>query len=471
MKKITALLLVAVMSLCAFTTVFAEEPQEIKVYVNGSQVEFGDNKPMIKNGRLFAPVRGVFESVGAIISWNPDTKHIIFGIPGRIIELRVGYRTVRITTSEGSRQIQADVSPEIINGATYVPLAVIAESMRGEVEWNQEERAAYITLDVPAAVTLPAVPETPEPPSVQEEPAVIEEPPKAEEQTEAAETAPAEQKSEPLAAELPFEITTDDNSAKLGDSNDDIAAKFGKDSVQSDSVYGYIWREINAGYGAYMLVGLSKGSVVAFYSNSAKISVAGITPGMSAAQLDSVVGKNLPREPKSVINTSEGKVTVYRNSLEDFVVLAVLAQKTGHTTPLQKLSNYYSPGAERQLLEIINTERTNRKLWGLKSDEPVAKIAKSHSQEMAEGNFLSHEDSLGADTFDRLDAKKISGYEMASESIGRDCVDAIEMYYQWMNARMDAANIMAANYNYAGIGVAPCPNNHRMYYTAVYIER
>ena len=49
-----------------------QEP-EIKVYVNDTKLQF-DVPPIFINGRTMVPIRMVFESLGADVEWNNDTK-------------------------------------------------------------------------------------------------------------------------------------------------------------------------------------------------------------------------------------------------------------------------------------------------------------------------------------------------------------------------------------------------------------
>jgi hypothetical protein len=53
--------------------VFTESP--ISVVVNGDNISF-DTPPIIENGRTLVPLRKIFESLGAQVTWNANTRSL-----------------------------------------------------------------------------------------------------------------------------------------------------------------------------------------------------------------------------------------------------------------------------------------------------------------------------------------------------------------------------------------------------------
>ena len=72
MKKVISML-VCIALLTSLFMMPASAEQPISVYVNGEKLEF-DVEPVIMNGRTLVPMRKIFETLGATVSWNGDTE-------------------------------------------------------------------------------------------------------------------------------------------------------------------------------------------------------------------------------------------------------------------------------------------------------------------------------------------------------------------------------------------------------------
>lgn len=109
-----------------------------------------DVLPQIQNGRVMVPLRGVFEKMGAVVSWNSETQSITLINGTNIINLRIKSLIATINNKEE----KLDTAPFIINGRTMVPLRFVSENLNAKVNWI----AATKTVEI---VTLNK--ETPEP--------------------------------------------------------------------------------------------------------------------------------------------------------------------------------------------------------------------------------------------------------------------------------------------------------------------
>lgn len=124
-----------------FGTINDLTQDEIRVFIDGRQVNFPDVKPYIKNGRTLVPVRFVSEEMGAKVSWNNAKREVIIEKNGKKIALRTGSRDVYVN---GARMI-IDVPAELKNGRTMVPLRFISEAFGADVKWLDTEREVIIT--------------------------------------------------------------------------------------------------------------------------------------------------------------------------------------------------------------------------------------------------------------------------------------------------------------------------------------
>ncbi len=88
-------------------------------------------------------MRAIFESLGADIGWDADTKTVTAQKGETEISLKVGDSTAYVNNAP----VKLDTPAEIKNSRTLVPLRFIAESLGANVNWNEDERSAYIDLN------------------------------------------------------------------------------------------------------------------------------------------------------------------------------------------------------------------------------------------------------------------------------------------------------------------------------------
>jgi len=138
----TIRILTAMLPLMVATTAFG---QQINATVNGDAVHFSGVQPMMINGRVMVPLRGVFEQMGAFVDWNPATHNInATDNNGKQIQLRVGEMHAMV-----DGQVVALDSPAVmVRGRTMVTLRVLSESMGAIVDWNPYNHTAAITTTV-----------------------------------------------------------------------------------------------------------------------------------------------------------------------------------------------------------------------------------------------------------------------------------------------------------------------------------
>ena len=111
----------------------------VSVTIDGSAVNFAP-PPIIRAGRVFVPLRGVFERLGASVVYANGTINATRG--GRTISLRIGSAAASI---DGHLQI-LDASPFIIRTTTYVPLRFISQALGAVVSWDNARRIAAIDM-------------------------------------------------------------------------------------------------------------------------------------------------------------------------------------------------------------------------------------------------------------------------------------------------------------------------------------
>jgi len=131
-------------------TILQPADASVGVTINGNAVDIAP-APITQAGRVFVPLRGVFEQLGASVVY--DAGQINATGNGRTISLHIGSTQA---TVDGQPQA-LDVAPFIIGASTYVPLRFVSESLGASVNWDDAQSLVQITMNgAPQAQPEPA---------------------------------------------------------------------------------------------------------------------------------------------------------------------------------------------------------------------------------------------------------------------------------------------------------------------------
>ncbi len=122
---------------------------------------------LVKDGRIYVPLRSMFEEMGATVSASPDGKTVTATKPGASVTVTVGKSEVVINGA--TRPL--DVPPMLYHGIVLVPVRVISEALGAYVQWLPTRHVVvvrYIPVTPPPFVATPtpaptAVPVVPTP--------------------------------------------------------------------------------------------------------------------------------------------------------------------------------------------------------------------------------------------------------------------------------------------------------------------
>lgn len=112
---------------------------QITVKINGV-VQTYDQPPVIINGRTLVPLRGIFEALGANVSWDGQTQTVTATKGGTTIQLKIGFA---IAYKNGA-VIHLDQSSLLINDRTMVPVRFVSEALGAKVDWDEIIRTVII---------------------------------------------------------------------------------------------------------------------------------------------------------------------------------------------------------------------------------------------------------------------------------------------------------------------------------------
>lgn len=109
------------------------------------------------------------------------------------------------------------------------------------------------------------------------------------------------------------------------------------------------------------------------------------------------------------------------------------------------------PEYEKELLNLINAERTSWGLGILVYDDALESVAYMHSQDMSLRAYFDHNTPEGIDPFDRIADAGIT-YGTAAENIAAGFTTSAEVFKAWMNSKGHMENILNENVTKMGVG-------------------
>lgn len=154
MKKIGFLALSVLMALFINMTVFAQNG--IKVMVYEKEITFQDQGPIIEDGRVLVPIRGVFEKLGKgeasnefKVSWDEKTSTATIKNKWYTVTIPANASSFTVTTNKWdgtteTKTITPDVPQKIVNGRILIPLRAISEAVSADVDWDSQTNTAKI---------------------------------------------------------------------------------------------------------------------------------------------------------------------------------------------------------------------------------------------------------------------------------------------------------------------------------------
>jgi hypothetical protein len=119
-------------------------PNRLVVTVDGKPVKFAENaQPMVYRGRVMVPMRGIFEALGATLTYDPTTRTVQAQRNNEAVELTFGSKIAK----KNGAEILLDTPPSIIKNVTYVPMRFIAESLGAKLSYDKANMRLTVVTD------------------------------------------------------------------------------------------------------------------------------------------------------------------------------------------------------------------------------------------------------------------------------------------------------------------------------------
>ena len=152
-KRLLSIAVALVLAVSLVPVSIAHADDDIRVTIDGQELIFADQRPVIVGGRTLVPVRGVFESLGFEVDWDDNTRSAILVRHDFTMIIPIGSATFTVN----GRAYNLDVPAQIIGGRTMLPIRLPLESAGYEVDWDAAARTVIILT---APIWQSAVPGT-----------------------------------------------------------------------------------------------------------------------------------------------------------------------------------------------------------------------------------------------------------------------------------------------------------------------
>lgn len=395
----------------------------VKVEVNGDLLEF-DMEPIIINNRTLVPFREILEVLDAQAKWDGSTGTITAIKGNMTITLQVNSEVAFINMEK----TELDVSAVIVEGKTLVPVRFISEALRCKVDWDNETRTVVIN-----------------------------------------------------------KLSDDNNKDKefvfrgitIGDSKDKVIKTLGEPMRQDLSKYGFKWYIYNEDYSKYIQVGIDDNKVVGIYTNASNWkSKKGIMVGTTRNEIRSNYSEPLSsiKKGNTIYNLENSKANtylinnyyitlfydIYNNDAVTAVLLVEKEIEEGFDSFFGRASKELKESYERQIFDLTNAIRSRFNKTPYIWDDSVSKVARRHSQDMADRNYFSHNNPEEKTPFDRMKENNLD-FIMAGENIAAGQPSAIFAHECWMNSKGHRKNILG-DFKKLGVGLY-FGGTYHIYYT------
>lgn len=112
----------------------------VNVVYNGETVSFDPSAFIVSSGVTMVPMRGVFEMLGADVSWDGATQTASAEKNGTSVSITIGSSVLY----RNGESIALSDTGKLIAGKTYVPLRAVSEAFGNTVEWDHTTKTANI---------------------------------------------------------------------------------------------------------------------------------------------------------------------------------------------------------------------------------------------------------------------------------------------------------------------------------------
>lgn len=155
MKKTLSILLLLSFVLLLLAPAGQAAQATPKLFLDGNQLET-EIPPIIQSGFTLVPLAVLSSNLGYDVKWDNAAKKVTVGKDGTVIEMVIGLKAVQVN----GEVREAEAAPVLMKDSlkkdrTMVPVRLVGELLGLQFQWNQQEKAVYMTRPAPPAVPDP----------------------------------------------------------------------------------------------------------------------------------------------------------------------------------------------------------------------------------------------------------------------------------------------------------------------------
>lgn len=136
MSKFSLFVLTAAIVLGSIGPALASAPS---IVIDGSSVP-ADVPAVVSDGRVLVPLRGVFERLGASVSYDAVSQSASASMGGKLVQVTVGSRAAYVN----GRRYDLDVAAREFAGRMMIPLRFVAQSLGASVDYDGPSNTVVI---------------------------------------------------------------------------------------------------------------------------------------------------------------------------------------------------------------------------------------------------------------------------------------------------------------------------------------
>lgn len=135
------------------TTSISTADNQIKLVVNGQQIQL-ENQPMMINNNINFPIINLVKSLDITddnIIWNAENKMLTLIKGDKVVQIQVGSKNITVNGTS----FTMDVTTEIVNNVVMLPASWITRAFGYNISWDSNTRTISIigTGNSPSALT------------------------------------------------------------------------------------------------------------------------------------------------------------------------------------------------------------------------------------------------------------------------------------------------------------------------------
>jgi len=121
----------------------ATDINHLQIVVNGKVLQAND-QPFIVSGRTVLPLRSIGEALGLEVSYDPQTKQIKLAAQNAEYIFNVDSNQAAIVENGEVTHVELDVSVQLKNGVSFIPVRFISEQLGYDVIWDKDMQNVVI---------------------------------------------------------------------------------------------------------------------------------------------------------------------------------------------------------------------------------------------------------------------------------------------------------------------------------------